>query len=220
MELVLCKPELWVLPSVYADVLLVVLDPGNLVWVEASQAIYSVASSAWVNWIKSSGLMVGAGWHASSLPPKDQAIWWSVGPLLYLDIYLSASHPSLLETWQDLEGRVAAEMDRTPLVPFPVEEGAGAQPSGPVHALAMAQHSEHGPGYPGLSPEISSGVLLSRTTLDLWGGSVSSPGVGGQGLLCLCSQGQVFCLQVLQRLLYDTGSLARGMFAHTFLHCL
>ncbi|CAM2113491.1 unnamed protein product [Caretta caretta] len=45
----------------------VVQDPGNLVWVEACQATYSVASYDPVNWVKSSGLMVGDSWQVSSL---------------------------------------------------------------------------------------------------------------------------------------------------------
>ncbi|CAM5157430.1 unnamed protein product, partial [Eretmochelys imbricata] len=58
--LVLREPELRLVLSAYADdVLLVVQDPGNFAWVEACQAIYSAASSARVNWVKSSGLAVG-----------------------------------------------------------------------------------------------------------------------------------------------------------------
>ncbi|CAM2118673.1 unnamed protein product [Caretta caretta] len=59
--LVLREPELWLVLSAYAnDVLLVVLDPGDLAWVEACQAIYSAASSARVKWVKSSSLVVAA----------------------------------------------------------------------------------------------------------------------------------------------------------------
>ncbi|CAM5132168.1 unnamed protein product, partial [Natator depressus] len=55
--LVLREPELRLVLSVYADdVLLVIQDPGDLSRVEACQAIYSAASSARVNWVKSSGL--------------------------------------------------------------------------------------------------------------------------------------------------------------------
>ncbi|CAM2112901.1 unnamed protein product [Caretta caretta] len=58
--LVLWEPELRLVLSAYADdVLLVVQDPGNLARVEACQAIYSAASSARLNWVKSSGLAVG-----------------------------------------------------------------------------------------------------------------------------------------------------------------
>ncbi|CAM4625408.1 unnamed protein product [Caretta caretta] len=57
--LVLWEPELRLVLSAYADdVLLVVQDPGDLAQVEACQAIYLAASSAWVNWVKSSGLVV------------------------------------------------------------------------------------------------------------------------------------------------------------------
>ncbi|CAM2111942.1 unnamed protein product [Caretta caretta] len=58
--LVLREPELRLVLLAYADdVLLVVQDPGDLARVEACQAIYSAASSARVNWVKSSGLAVG-----------------------------------------------------------------------------------------------------------------------------------------------------------------
>ncbi|CAM2111759.1 unnamed protein product [Caretta caretta] len=57
--LVLREPELRLVLSTYADVvLLMVQDPGDLARVEACQAIYSAASSARVNWVKSSGLVV------------------------------------------------------------------------------------------------------------------------------------------------------------------
>ncbi|CAM2098157.1 unnamed protein product [Caretta caretta] len=105
--MVLWEPELRLVLSAYAnDVLLVVQDSGDLAWVEAWQAIYSAASSARVNWVKSSGLAVEDWQQASSLPPVLQTIRWSVGPLLYLGIYLSATHPSPLENWGNLEGGV------------------------------------------------------------------------------------------------------------------
>ncbi|CAM2098194.1 unnamed protein product [Caretta caretta] len=114
--LALREPEMRLVPSAYADdVLLVVQDPNDLVWVEACQAIYSVASSARVNSFKSSGLVVRDGWQASSLPPTLQAIRWSVGPLLYLGIYLSTTHP-LPENWQDLEARRSGTYGSTPVV--------------------------------------------------------------------------------------------------------
>ncbi|CAM2106430.1 unnamed protein product [Caretta caretta] len=78
-------------------------DPGDLAQVEACQAIYSAVSSARVNWVKSSGLAVGDWRQASSLQPALQTIQWSAGPLLYLGIYLSATHPSPPENWQNLE---------------------------------------------------------------------------------------------------------------------
>ncbi|CAM2111955.1 unnamed protein product [Caretta caretta] len=109
--LVLREPELQLVLSAYAnDMLLVVQDPGDLAWVEACQAIYLAASSARVNCVKSSGLVVGDEWQTSSLPPALQAIQWSAGPLLYLSIYLSAMHPSPPENWQDLEGRVIEQL--------------------------------------------------------------------------------------------------------------
>ncbi|CAM2111234.1 unnamed protein product [Caretta caretta] len=103
--LVLWEPELRLVLSAYADdVLLVVQDSGNLARVEACQAIYSAASSAKVNWVKSSGLAVGDWRQASSLPPALQTIRWSACPLLYLGVYLSATHPSPPENWENLEG--------------------------------------------------------------------------------------------------------------------
>ncbi|CAM2118247.1 unnamed protein product [Caretta caretta] len=59
--LALREPELRLVLSAYADdVLLVVQDPGDLARVEACQAVYSAASSARVNWVKSSGLVLYA----------------------------------------------------------------------------------------------------------------------------------------------------------------
>uniref|UniRef100_A0A674JQG0 Reverse transcriptase domain-containing protein n=1 Tax=Terrapene triunguis TaxID=2587831 RepID=A0A674JQG0_9SAUR len=85
--LALREPAMRLVLSAYADdVLLVVQDPDDLVRVEACQAVYSAASSARVNWVKSSGLVVGDGWQTSSLPPALQAIRWSAGPLLYLGV--------------------------------------------------------------------------------------------------------------------------------------
>ncbi|CAM2119588.1 unnamed protein product [Caretta caretta] len=104
--LVLHEPEVWLVLAAYAaDVLLVVRDR-----VEASQAVYSAASSAQINWVKSSSLVAGAGWWASSLPPVLQTIRWSAGLLLYLGIYLSATHPSPPENWHALEGRVTGQL--------------------------------------------------------------------------------------------------------------
>ncbi|CAM2097568.1 unnamed protein product [Caretta caretta] len=68
--LVLWELELQLVLSAYAnDVLLMVQDSGDLARVEACQATYWAASSARVNWVKSSGLAVGDWWQASSLPP-------------------------------------------------------------------------------------------------------------------------------------------------------
>ncbi|CAM2098615.1 unnamed protein product [Caretta caretta] len=105
--LVLQEPELQLVLSAYADdVLLVIQDPGDLAQVEACQAIYLAASSAQVNWVKSSGLAVRDWQQVSSFPPMLQTIRWSTGPLLYLSVYLSAMHPSPPENWENLEGGV------------------------------------------------------------------------------------------------------------------
>ncbi|CAM2114723.1 unnamed protein product [Caretta caretta] len=111
--LALREPELRLVLSAYANnMLLLVQDLDDLVWVEACQAIYSVASTAWINWVKSSGLVVGDRWQTSSLPPVLQAIRWSAGLPLYLGIYLSTTHPSPPENWQDLEARVGERLRR------------------------------------------------------------------------------------------------------------
>ncbi|CAM2112210.1 unnamed protein product [Caretta caretta] len=70
--LALREPELRLVLSAYADdVLLVVQDPGDLARVEACQAVYSAASSARVNWVKSSGLV-----------PSHNSYGWSGDPVL------------------------------------------------------------------------------------------------------------------------------------------
>ncbi|CAM2115636.1 unnamed protein product [Caretta caretta] len=91
--LVLREPELRLVLSAYADdVLLMVQDPGDLARVEACQAIYSAASSARVNWVKSSGLAVG-DWRQVThiyLVETDKKIFVrsiqiSLYPILYID---------------------------------------------------------------------------------------------------------------------------------------
>ncbi|CAM2103803.1 unnamed protein product [Caretta caretta] len=74
--LVLREPELRLVLSAYADdVLLVVQDPGDLARMEACQAIYSAASSARVNWVKSSGLAVGDWWQETHTDPTAEDSW-------------------------------------------------------------------------------------------------------------------------------------------------
>ncbi|CAM2096220.1 unnamed protein product [Caretta caretta] len=69
--LVLWEPELQLILLAYADdVLLMVQDPGDLARVEACQTIYSAASSAWVNWVKSSGLVQASGF-LGTLDPHE-----------------------------------------------------------------------------------------------------------------------------------------------------
>ncbi|CAM2097000.1 unnamed protein product [Caretta caretta] len=81
--LVLREPELRLVLSAYAnDVLLVVQDPSDLARVEACQAIYSAASSAQVNWVKSSGLAVGDWRQETHTDPTAEDSWrleWGVG---------------------------------------------------------------------------------------------------------------------------------------------
>ncbi|CAM4628670.1 unnamed protein product [Lepidochelys olivacea] len=71
--LVLWEPELRLVLSAYADdVLLMVQDPGDLARVEACQDIFLAASSARVNWVKSSGLAVGDWRQGLWQPPWEQ----------------------------------------------------------------------------------------------------------------------------------------------------
>ncbi|CAM2095297.1 unnamed protein product [Caretta caretta] len=74
--LVLQELELRLVLSAYAnDVLLLVQDPGDLARVEACQAIYSAASSARVNWVKSSGLAVGDWRRETHTDPTAEDSW-------------------------------------------------------------------------------------------------------------------------------------------------
>ncbi|CAM2112407.1 unnamed protein product [Caretta caretta] len=58
-ELILREPDFQVVQLVCADD---VFFTGDLAWMEDCQALYLLISSARVNWVKSSGLMVGNGW--------------------------------------------------------------------------------------------------------------------------------------------------------------
>ncbi|CAM5159861.1 unnamed protein product [Natator depressus] len=220
----LLELELRLVLLAYADdVLLVVQDPGDLVRVEACQTIYSPASSARVNWIKSSGLLVRNRWQVNSLPPTLQAIRWSVGPLLYLSVYLSAMHPSPPEHWYGLEGRVTEQLRRwTGLLQCLSLRGRALVLNQLV--LSMLWHWLNtlvlvpAPGFL---------ANLRTSILELFWPELHwvSAGVlhlpleeGRQGLKCLRTQVQVFHLQALQRLLYGAGSPVWSILAHTFLH--
>ncbi|CAM2117466.1 unnamed protein product [Caretta caretta] len=85
MGLVLQEPELRLVLSAYTDnVLLMVQDPGDLVQVEACQAICSAASSARVNWVKSSGLVVGDRWQVSFRPSGGAWVRCSISAFTFL----------------------------------------------------------------------------------------------------------------------------------------
>ncbi|CAM4581972.1 unnamed protein product [Caretta caretta] len=207
--------------SAYADdVLLVVQDLGDLVQVKACRAIYSAASSSWVNWVKSSGLVVGDGWQVSSLPPGLQAIQWHVGPLLYLSGYLSAMHPSPPASWHNLVTRVGEQLQRWTGLLWSLSLEGRALVLNQLF-LSMVWHWLNT-----LSPAPGILAQLRRTALEFfWPGlHWVSAGVlslpleeGGQGLVCLHSQVHIFCLQALQRLLYGAGSQAWSTLAHAFL---
>ncbi|CAM5135739.1 unnamed protein product [Natator depressus] len=219
--LVLREPELWLVLSAYADdVLLVVQDPGDLARVEACQAIYSAASCARVNWVKSSGLAVGDWRQVSSLPPALQTIRWSAGPLLYLGVYLSATHPSPPENWQNLEGGVIERIRKwTRLLRCLSLRGRALVLNQLVLSTLWYRLNTLAPA-PGFLTH------LRRLILEFfWSGMHWAPvGVlhlplkeGGQGLKCLYTQVRVFRLQALQRLLYSAGSSTWSILAHAFL---
>ncbi|CAM4542307.1 unnamed protein product, partial [Lepidochelys kempii] len=218
------EPELQLVLSAYADdVLLLIQDPSDLARVEACQAIYSSASSARVNWVKSSGLAVGDWWQASSLPPTLQTIPWSAGLLLYLGVYLSATHPSLPENWENLEGGVIEQLRKwTGLLRCLSLRG---------RALVLNQLVLSILWYRLNTPVPAPGFLTNLQTSILgffWSGTQWAPvGVlhlslkeGGQGLKCLHTQVRVFRLQALQRLLYGAGSSVWSTLAHAILCCI
>ncbi|CAM4564761.1 unnamed protein product, partial [Caretta caretta] len=219
--LVLREPELRLVLSAYADdVLLVVQDPGDLARVEACQAIYSAASSTRVNWVKSSGLVVGDWRQVSSLPPALQTIWWSAGPLIYLGVYLSATHPSPPENWKNLEGGVIERIRRwTRLLRCLSLRGRALVLNQLVLSTLWYRLNTLAPA-PGFLTH------LQRLILEFfWSGMHWAPvGVlhlplkeGGQGLKCLYTQVRVFRLQALQRLFYSARSSAWSILAHAFL---
>ncbi|CAM2106407.1 unnamed protein product [Caretta caretta] len=111
--LVLRELELWLVLSAYADdVLLVVQDPGDLARVEACQAIYSAASSARVNWVKSSGLAVGnwrqagvATLFSPDLRPKVLGVAEAVpGRLLHLQVRIEGLVVNLVNVYAPTSG--------------------------------------------------------------------------------------------------------------------
>ncbi|CAM2112899.1 unnamed protein product [Caretta caretta] len=85
-------------------------DPDDLVQVEACQAVYSAASSAWVNWVKSSGLVVGDGWQLANSTAKTKPFYISassvsstIGSKCKERLHFSATNPEvfLQETHTD-----------------------------------------------------------------------------------------------------------------------
>ncbi|CAM4652607.1 unnamed protein product [Lepidochelys kempii] len=197
-----------------------VQDSGDLARVEACQAIYSAASSARVNWVKSSGLAVGDWWQASSLPPALQTIQWSTGPLVYLGVYLSATHPSPPENWENLEGGVIEQLRKwTGLLRCLSLRGRALVPNQLVLSKLWYRLNTLVPA-PGFLTNLRTSILEF-----FWSGMHCAPlGIlhlalkeGGQGLKCLHTQVCVFRLQALQRLLYSAGSSAWSILAHAIL---
>ncbi|CAM2102634.1 unnamed protein product [Caretta caretta] len=96
--LVLREPELQLVLSAYANnVLLVVQDLGDLARVEACQAIYSAASSAWVNWVKSSGLVVRDSWQLLFCTSNEiQPFFCDLPPLLALSCSNTSANEAVI----------------------------------------------------------------------------------------------------------------------------
>ncbi|CAM2099406.1 unnamed protein product [Caretta caretta] len=94
------EPELRLVLSAYADdMLLVIQDPGDLARVEACQAIYSAASSAQVNWVKSSGLVSVLKSSTFELPLAYQHSVWTaeeLGPFIRLCL-MDQNFPAFVE---------------------------------------------------------------------------------------------------------------------------
>ncbi|CAM4528296.1 unnamed protein product, partial [Lepidochelys olivacea] len=221
--LVLREPELRLVLSTYTDdLLLVVQDPGDLARVEACQAIYSAASSAQANWVKSSGLAVGDWRQVSSLPPALQTIRWSADPLLYLGVYLSATHPSPLENWQNLEGGVIERLRKwTRLLRCLSLRGRALVLNQLVLSMLWYRLNTLVPA-PGFLTDLRTSILEFFSSGMHWAPVevLHLPlKEGGQGLKCLHTQVCVFHLQTLQRLLYSAGSSTWSILAHAFLHC-
>ncbi|CAM4550193.1 unnamed protein product, partial [Lepidochelys kempii] len=184
-------------------------------------AIYSSASSARVNWVKSSGLAVGDWRQVSYLPPALQTIRWSTGPLLYLGVYLSATHPSLPENWQNLEGGVIERLQKwTRLLRCLSLRGRALVLNQLVLSTLWYRLNTLAPA-PGFLTNLRTSILEFFRSGMHWApvGVLHLPlKEGGQGLKCLHTQVRVFCLQALQRLLYSAGSLKWSILAHALLH--
>ncbi|CAM5134013.1 unnamed protein product, partial [Eretmochelys imbricata] len=159
----------------------------------------------------------------SSLPPALQTIRWSTGPLLYLGIYLSATHPSLPENWQNLKGGVIERLQKwTRLLRCLSLRGRALVLNQLVLSTLWYQLNTLAPA-PGFLTNLRTSILEF-----FWSGMHWVPvGVlhlplkeGGQGLKCLHTQVRVFRLQALQRLLYSAGSLTWSVLAHAILHRL
>ncbi|CAM4546847.1 unnamed protein product, partial [Lepidochelys olivacea] len=156
----------------------------------------------------------------SSLPPALQTIRWSAGPLLYLGVYLSATHPSPPENWQNLEGGVIERIRKwTRLLRCLSLRGRALVLNQLVLSTLWYRLNTLAPA-PGFLTH------LRRFILEFfWSGMHWAPvGVlhlplkeGGQGLKCLYTQIRVFRLQALQRLFYSARSSAWSILAHAFL---
>ncbi|CAM4603375.1 unnamed protein product [Caretta caretta] len=143
-----------------------------------------------------------------------------MGPLLYLGVYLSATHPSPPENWENLEGGVIEGLRKwTGLLRCLSLRG---------RALVLNQLVLSKLWYRLNTLVLVPGFLTNLRTSILgffWSGMHWAPvGVlhlplkeGGQGLKCLHTQVCIFRLQALQRLLYGAGSSAWSIPAHAIL---
>ncbi|CAM4593295.1 unnamed protein product [Lepidochelys kempii] len=169
-------------------------------------------------WLGGGGLVTG------KLPPtrtSDHPVeCGSTAPLLYLGVYLSATHPSPPENWQNLEGRVIEWIRKwTRLLRCLSLRGRALVLNQLVLSTLWYRLNTLAPA-PGFLTH------LRRLILEFfWSGMHWAPvGVlhlplkeGGQGLKCLYTQVHVFRLQALQRLFYSASSSAWSILAHAFL---
>lgn len=87
--------------SAYADnVLIVAQNPSNVTGLETCQTVYSAAYSIWV---KSTGRWATS--HPHSMPSSGRHVCYSI-----IGFYLSATNPSLLVNWIDLEASLSDQL--------------------------------------------------------------------------------------------------------------
>ncbi|CAM4506512.1 unnamed protein product [Lepidochelys kempii] len=156
----------------------------------------------------------------SSLSPVLQTIWWSAGPLLYLGVYLSATHPSPPENWQNLEGRVIEQLRKWTRLLLCLSLRGRAVVLNQLVLSTLWYRLNTLVLAPGFLTDLRTSILEFFWTGMHWApdGVLHLPlKEGGQGLKCLHTQVRVFHLQALQRLLYSAGSLTWSILAHAFL---
>nr|P14381.1 RecName: Full=Transposon TX1 uncharacterized 149 kDa protein; AltName: Full=ORF 2 [Xenopus laevis]AAA49976.1 ORF2 [Xenopus laevis] len=203
--LVLKEPDMRVVLSAYADdVILVAQDLVDLERAQECQEVYAAASSARINWSKSSGLLEGS-LKVDFLPPAFRDISWESKIIKYLGVYLSAEEYPVSQNFIELEECVLTRLGKW--------KGFAKVLSMRGRALVINQLVASQIWYRliCLSPTQEFIAKIQRRLLDfLWiGKHWVSAGVsslplkeGGQGVVCIRSQVHTFRLQQIQRYLY------------------